>query len=94
MHRPEVSASVACSGNSEKVNVTTAAESAVVGNIVGALGRDFISYILFSHSRILDFTAGVIRSHWKVLRQGSYFSVKNSLGITGRGKAIMAALVQ
>lgn len=48
-------------------------------------------HILLGHSTSLDFTAGVVRSHGKVLRWGSYFSVKNSLDVMGRREARKAA---
>lgn len=90
MQRPEVSTWLACSLNSKKVSII-AAERAAVGNVVCALGSDLISHTLFGHDRSLDFTAGVVRSHRKVLRWGSYFSVKNSLDVMGRREARKAA---
>lgn len=90
MQRPEVSTRLACSVNSKKVSII-AAERAVVGNVVCALGSDLISHTLFGHDRSLDFTAGAERSHGKVLRWGSYFSVKNSLDVMGRREERKAA---
>lgn len=90
VQRPEVSTQLACSVNSKKVSII-AAERAAVGNVVCALGSDLISHTLFGHDRSLDFTAGVVRSHGKVLRWGSYFSVKNSLNLMGRREARKAA---
>lgn len=48
--------------------------------------RDLISHTLFSHSRSLDFTTPVRRSHWKVLREESYFSVSSRCSGQERGK--------
>lgn len=48
--------------------------------------RDLISRNLFSHSRSLDFTTPVKRSHWKIVREESYFSVSSRCSGQERGK--------
>lgn len=48
--------------------------------------RDLISHTLFSHRTSLDFTTPVRRSHWKVLREESYFSVSSRCSGQERGK--------